>query len=142
MKINQQGLHLIKQFEGCRLSSYKDQVGVWTVGYGHTGGDVYRGLNITQNEADSLLEVDLEKFESQVEDLVTCPLNDSQFSALVSFAYNLGINSLARSTLLKLVNQSNFYDASNEFLKWSNAGGIHSPGLLRRRTAEKALFLS
>lgn len=141
MKINEEGLELIKSFEGLRLKAYRDQVGVWTIGYGHTGPEVTQGYTVTEDEANSLFEADIEKFESGVVDLVLPLLNSNQFSALVSFAYNLGIGSLKRSTLLELVNESEFEAASREFLKWSHAGSKVDLGLVKRRKAERDLFL-
>ena len=137
--INNAGLSLIKSFESCKLTAYQDQVGVWTIGWGHTG-NVYAGQEITQDEADALLETDLTKFENGVDDLVTATITDNQFAALVSFAFNLGLGNLRSSTLLQLVNSGNFHDANTEFVKWDHAGGQVSDGLLRRRTAEAALF--
>lgn len=141
MKINQAGLDLIKSFEGCRLAAYRDIVGVLTVGFGHTGDDVTRGLVIDQPTADALLESDLYKFEQGVSSLLQAAVTDNQFSALVCFAYNLGLHALAGSHLLKKVNASDL-SAKDEFLKWDRAGGVVVPGLLRRRTAERALFIS
>lgn len=142
-KINQAGLELIKHFEGCKLTAYQDIVGVWTVGFGHTGHDVYPGLTITQEQADNLLKQDLSKFETQVEAAVASPvpLTDNAFAALVSFSYNLGINALIKSSLLRLLKAGGPLAAAPEFLKWSHAGGVLVPGLLKRREAEKELFL-
>jgi lysozyme len=141
-KINFQGLKLIRAFEGCRLSTYIDQVGILTIGYGHTGPEIKFDMTISKEKADELLSEDLGKFERGVTNLLETQINDNQFSALVSFSYNLGLNSLAKSTLLKYVNASEFEKASEEFLKWAHAGGKENPGLLRRREAEKTLFLS
>lgn len=140
MKLNDDGLKLIKSFEGCCLKAYKDMVGVITIGYGHTGADVSEGQIIDEDQALALLQKDLEKFENGVSKLVTCELTDNQFSALVSFSYNLGLGSLKSSTLLKCVNSGDFDQASNEFLKWDKAASKVSSGLLRRRTAESELF--
>ena len=140
MKMNEAGIDLIRQFEGCRLTAYKDIVGVWTIGYGATGDDVCEGLEWTQAQANERLASDLTQFESGVKELVDCELNDNQFSALVCFSYNLGLGSLKSSTLLKKVNDSDFSGAADEFLRWDRAGGQVVPGLLRRRQAERALF--
>ena len=139
-QINQAGIDLIKEFEGLRLLAYADQVGVETLGFGHTGPDVKVGETITEEQAEQLLMKDLAKFEQGVNDLVKVALTDNQFAALVSFSYNLGLGSLKESTLLKLVNSSNFDDAAKQFIKWDYAGGVLNEGLLRRRTAEAALF--
>lgn len=142
MKINQDGLDLIKSFEGCKLTPYKDIVGVITVGYGHTGPEAVMGHPITQEDADRLLQGDLERFEKGVEGLLTRKVSDNQFSALVCFAYNCGLGNLKQSTLLRCINKGNFTDAANEFLRWAKAGGVEVPGLVRRRKAERALFLA
>jgi lysozyme len=139
-QINLAGFKLITSFEGCRLTSYKDQVGVWTIAYGHTGADVGPNMVIDQNKADALLESDLSKFENGVSDLVEIEINDNQFSALVCFSYNLGLGALKSSHLLKYVNDLMFERAAEEFPKWSRAGGQEIEGLLRRRLAEQSLF--
>ena len=119
MSINQlscspNGQTLIKKFEGLRLTAYQDMVGVWAIGYGHTGPDVKPGLTITQQQADQLLINDLVRFNNGVNALVTVKLNQNQFDALVSFSYNLGLGSLQNSTLLRLLNQGgDNYDAGD-----------------------------
>lgn len=140
MRISQKGVDLIKHYEGCRLKAYKDIVGVWTIGYGHTGGDVHEGQVITQEEAEALLRLDLERFERGVQFQVTVPLTQNQFDALVSFSFNLGLGALKGSTLLKKLNAGDYAGAQREFLKWDMAGGKHVPGLQIRRTAESFLF--
>ncbi|MGY8627670.1 lysozyme [Chromobacterium violaceum] len=142
MKTNAAGISLIKQFEGVRLAAYQDMVGVWTIGYGHTGPDVKAGLAITQQQADQLLAADLEKFETGVGKAVIVPLNANQFSALVSFSYNLGLGNLRSSTLLRLLNKGDYDGAAAQFPRWNRAGGQAVPGLTRRRKAEQALFLT
>jgi len=142
MDINDKGLKLIKDFEGCKLSAYKDIVGVLTIGYGSTGSHVTPGLKISQEEADELLIKDLRRFEDGVEKLVTCKLNDNQFSALVCFSFNVGLGSLKSSTMLKLLNANDFTAAAEQFLRWDKAQGKKIAGLTRRRAAERALFLS
>lgn len=139
-KINQAGLDLIKQFEGLRLEAYVCPAGVLTIGYGTTSG-VKKGDRITAEQAEALLRKDVEKFEKAVNAAVTVPLNGNQFSALVSFTYNLGAGALQKSTLLKLLNQGNYDAAAQEFLKWNKAGGKVLTGLVRRREAERTLFL-
>lgn len=140
MQTNAAGLALIKQFEGLRLTAYQDMVGVWTIGYGHTGPEVAPGLAITQDQADQLLSGDLARFEAGVSRLASVPLNANQFSALVSFSYNLGLGSLQSSTLLKLLNQGDYAGAAAQFPRWDRAGGQEVAGLLTRRLAEQALF--
>lgn len=144
-KINKDGLELIKSFEGLELEAYKDAVGVWTIGYGHTamaGAPVpVAGMKLTEKEATDLLLHDLVKYEQPVKDYVKVSLNDNQYSALVSFVYNLGGGNFKSSTLLKKINNRDFAGAAEEFAKWNKAGGKVLKGLTRRRAAEKALFL-
>lgn len=139
MKISNRGIDLIKQFEGLRLDAYQDSVGVWTIGYGHTQG-VKAGDKITQEQADKLLMEDLAIFQRAVNKAVYIPLRQGQFDALVSFAFNLGVGNLLSSTLLRLLNSGQ--DPSAEFGKWVNAGGKKLAGLVRRREAERLLFVS
>jgi lysozyme len=143
MKINAAGLELIKNFEGLSLSPYKDAAGLWTIGYGHLIRDheFFRPL-ITQPEADELLIRDLAAAESAVSALCKVPLTSNQFSALVSFVFNLGATRLQSSTLLRLVNQGQHDLAACQFLRWTKAGGRELPGLLRRRRAEAKLYLT
>lgn len=140
MKINEAGLELIKSHEGCRLTAYKDIVGVLTIGYGHTGNDIFEGLEIDPVTANSLLQGDLDRFEDGVTNLIIQNINENQFSALVSFAFNLGLGALKGSHLLIKVNCGDFDGAAAEFLKWDRAGGVVVPGLLARRQAEQRLF--
>lgn len=143
---NAAGLEVIKHFEGVRLKAYQDSVGVWTIGYGHTSmaGDpqVHSGLTITQAQAESILKKDLGIFERGVKDAVKVTVNSNQFSALVSFSFNLGLGALRESTLLRKLNAGDYNGAANEFPRWVKAGGQTLPGLVRRRNAERALFLS
>ena len=143
MKISNKGIELIKRHEGLRLKAYKCPAGVWTIGYGHTGKDTYEGLEITPGSANELLTLDLERFEKAVNRLVESAINQQQFDALVSFAFNLGEGALKNSTLLKRIN-ANPIDAtiSGEFSKWVNAGGKPLPGLVRRRKEEADLYFS
>ncbi len=143
MRIGQKGIELIKQFEGCKLTSYLCPAGVWTIGYGHTGKDVTDGLSITQEEADALLYDDLYQFEAGVSRLVSeLDITQGMFDALVSFAFNLGLGALAKSTLLKKLKQGAIFDTADEFAKWNKVNGKESAGLIRRREAEIELFLS
>jgi len=138
--IKQSGIELIKSFEGLELKAYQDSVRVWTIGYGHTK-TAKVGMTITNAQAEDLLKGDLDKFEMAVEDAVKVSLNDDQFAALVSFAFNLGPRNLNKSTLLRLLNSGNSQGAADEFPKWNKAGGQVLKGLTRRRNAERALFL-
>lgn len=141
MKINSAGLAIIKHYEGCRLEAYKCPRGVLTIGYGHTGSSVKAGDKITQHQADVVLEYDLERFEQGVEALVS-GLSENQFSALVSFAFNEGLGALGRSALLKKVKQADLDGAAEQFGKWVYIDGQVFKGLVSRREAEKALFLT
>ena len=142
MNVSEKGIDLIKEFEGCKLQAYKCPANVWTIGYGHTGAEVHEGLKITQQEADRLLKNDLIIHCNNVEKLVTVPINQNQFDALVSFEYNIGYNAFKTSTLLKLLNQKKYKEAAEQFSRWKYAGGKVLAGLVRRREKEKALFLS
>lgn len=138
---NQEGLKLLQSFEGLYLEAYQDPVGVWTIGWGATEG-VHEGMTITRAEAEQMLQNELEKFEAAVAEAVEVQINDNQFSALVTFSYNLGARSLFESTLLQLLNQGKFQEAADQFPRWDKAGGQSLLGLSRRRRAERALFLS
>jgi lysozyme len=143
-KVSQAGVDIIKGFEGCELHAYPDPGtggDPWTIGYGHTGPEVKKGLKITKEEAEALLKKDLVKFEQGVLNLCTVQLTQPQFDALVSFAYNCGLGNLKSSTLLKLVNKGDFQGAAEQFLRWNKAAGKVLKGLTRRREAEKQVFL-
>lgn len=142
MKLNKAGRDLIKRFEGLKLKSYYCPAGVLTIGYGHTGKDVAVGQQITQVEAERLLNADLDKFVPGVESLLKVDLTDNQFSALVSLAYNIGLGNLKKSTLLKKINASDFTGTVESWLKWNKAGGKVLKGLTARREAETQLFLT
>jgi len=141
MNVSDDGIDLIKQFEGCRLKAYLCPAGVWTIGYGHTGG-VNKGDVITEDDADDLLRADLVRFERSVLRLVRVPLSQGQFDALVSFAFNLGGGALQRSTLRQKLNRGDYEGAAEQFMKWTRAGGRVLAGLVRRRQAEYELFVS
>ena len=132
---------LIKSFEGLELEAYLCPADIWTIGYGHTG-DVKEGDTITKAEAEALLDKDLQTFRNGVKRLVKVPLNENQFGALVSFAYNLGLGSLQNSTLLKMLNAGDYTGAADQFLRWNKSGGKVLTGLVRRREAERAVFLT
>ncbi|WP_433647466.1 lysozyme [Kosakonia pseudosacchari] len=146
MQTSEKGVALIKSFEGLSLTAYKDSVGVWTIGYGWTqlvdGKPISAGMIIKQDTAERLLKTGLVSYESDVSKLVKVKLNQGQFDALVSFAYNLGSRSLSTSTLLRKLNAGDYAGAADEFPRWNKAGGQVLAGLSRRREAERALFLS
>lgn len=141
MKTSQAGRSFIESCEGLSLKAYVDQHGVPTLGYGHTNG-VRIGETCTQPQADAWLAEDLATAEDAVNRLVKVPLNQEQFDALVSFTFNEGQGHLASSTLLSLLNQGSYLGAANQFLVWTRVGGAFNQGLLNRRTAERALFLT
>lgn len=142
MKISQNGIALIKRFEGFRSAPYQCQAGVWTIGWGHTRGVTSSTKPITHAEAEGVLQRDLVKYEASVNRLITRPLTQNQFDALVSFTFNLGGGALQRSSLRMKINRGDFDGGAREFLKWVRAGGKVSYGLLKRRMVEQALFLS
>ena len=139
METSEQMRRLIAQFEGCRLTAYKDSVGVWTIGYGHTGADVHQGLTITQQRANELLASDLKRFERAVEKLGG-DLAQHEFDAMVSFAVNLGEGALRSSTLLKKHAAGDRAGAREEFKRWNHAGGKVLAGLTKRRAAEAKVY--
>lgn len=141
--INDRGIELVKHFEALYLTAYQDEVGVWTIGWGHTGlthkdGTVFKGRVITQDEAEALLRYDMQVFESRVEKLISVDLDDDQFSALVSFDFNTG--GLEGSTLRKLLDAEDYEAAAGQFTRWDKAGGHRLKGLTRRRISERRLF--
>lgn len=145
MKASSACISLIKEFEGLRTRAYKCSAGVWTIGYGHTGPDVKEGNVITEEAANELLKIDLERFEQGVSVLLqqkNIEVNQNQFDALVSFAYNLGIGNLASSTLLRKLGLNDIQGAADEFPRWNKSLGQVLKGLTLRREAERALFLS
>jgi len=139
LNISQEGLDLIKKFEGCELKAYQDSVGVWTIGYGHTKG-VEEGQEITQDEAEDMLASELGEYEGYISDMVECDLEQCQFDALVAWVYNLGPTNLRSSTMLKRLNKKDFDDVPNQIKRWDKAGGKVLAGLVRRREAESLLF--
>ena len=144
MIVNDAARRLIMEAEGLRLEAYLCPAGVPTIGYGHTG-DVRIGDRITEHQAEVIFEYDLFRYERGVTKLAP-KLNANQFSALVSFAFNCGLEALAKSTLLKEANAGRILNAANEFGKWVHATTpkgekVVLPGLVKRRAAERALFL-
>lgn len=149
MKISQNGIDLIKRFEGCILEAYKDPVGIWTIGYGSTGHHAYGGAKITKAEAEDLLIEDLVRFEKGVlEACGTRKPTQNQFDAMVSLAFNIGNANFKKSTVARQFVAGNFLDAAEAFSLWVNARDrttgklVRLAGLEKRRAAEKNLFLS
>lgn len=143
MNISQNGVNLIKRYEGLRLKAYKpvSTEKYWTIGYGHYGSDVAENMVITEARAEELLRNDLKKFENYVNNYVKVELTQNMYDSLVSFTYNCGGGSLKSSTLLKLLNKGDYNGAAGEFEKWTKGGGKVLPGLVKRRKEEKELFL-
>lgn len=146
-KVNKAGFDLVRHFEGFYTKAYTCPAGVWTIGYGHTKG-VKRGDTVTLDEAEQLLEADLDAAGAEVERLVRVPLKDNQYAALVSFVFNVGSGSLAASTLRKKLNAENYDDVPVELARWVKATDPKTgqkrtlAGLVRRRAAEGELWLS
>ena len=141
MKTSEKGINLIKKFEGCKLTAYKCPAGIWTIGYGHTR-NVHKGEIIIQQQADELLKQDLLVYEAGI-NVMKLNINQNQYDSLVSFAFNLGLGALQKSTLLKRIKVNpNDTKIKDEFLRWSYAGGKQLKGLLLRRQAECDLYFN
>ncbi len=155
MQFTPAGLALIKTWEGCRLMAYDDAnqhvvkpgepvLGTLTIGYGHTGADVFPGLHWTQDHADEMLGHDLDHVQRDVRGLLTADLTDNQFSALVALCFNIGGRAFAGSSALHLANTGQLSDVPAHMALWNKVtiGGrlVVSPGLQRRRAAEAALW--
>lgn len=142
-QINDAGLALVKRFEGLRLEAYRCPAGVLTIGYGSTGPHVKEGMIITPGEAERLLRADLSRFETGVDAMTGgFATSDNQFSAMVSLSFNIGLGNFATSSVLKRHKAGAFDRAADAFLMWNKAKGNVLPGLVRRREAERELYLS
>jgi len=147
MKISEAMRNRVKGYEGYHralkngdCTAYRCPAGVWTIGWGSTEG-VREGLVWSRDEAEAALTRELAKFETGVDRLVTVDMNQNEFDALVSFAYNVGLGALGSSTLLKKLNKGDRAGAAKEFAKWTRGGGRVLPGLVSRRASEAALFV-
>lgn len=141
-RINEAGLAIIRRFEGVRLKAYLCPANVWTIGYGHTHG-VTQGMEITLEQAETLLRKDLRLFEMGVANAIgSAPTSDNEFSAFVSLSFNIGVSAFKRSTALKRHIAGNKAGAADAILLWNKAGGIVLKGLVRRREAERELYLT
>lgn len=139
--ISAAGLDLIKRFEGLRLDAYRCPAGVPTIGYGSTGPHVRIGQRISKAEADELLTQDAARFVRGVsERLGDSPATQSQFDAMVSLAFNIGLDAFARSTLLRKHKAGDYAGAQKEFGRWVNSAGKRLLGLVHRRAAEATLY--
>lgn len=145
MKISQQGLALIKRWEGCKLTAYQDSVGVWTIGYGITTaaglGTIKKGMTITQAQADEWLVAALAKYEKTVADTLKRNPTQNQFDAMVSLCFNIGQAGFAKSSVARRFNAGDTAGAADAFMMWTKAGGKTVQGLVNRRTDERKLFL-
>ena len=139
MKVSDKGLALIKEFEGCKLTAYQDSVGVWTIGYGHTK-TARKGMVITQDQANELLTTDVADHATGVYKALQVKLDQHQFDAVVSLAFNVGVNAVRNSTLFKMINRGDAKLAAEQFDRWNKAGGKVLAGLTRRRAAERKMY--
>jgi lysozyme len=146
MNMSASGRKKLTAREGVRLKAYKDSVGILTIGIGHTSmagpPKVTSGMTITNAESDAIFARDLVKYENAVNKAVKVPLTQNQFDALTSLCFNIGPSAFAKSTLVKKLNAGDIQGAANAFLSWNKAGGKVIPGLVTRRKAERAQFLS
>lgn len=141
MKVTAEGIELIKSRESCRLKAYQCPAGIWTIGYGHTGPAVHDGWEITQEDADALLRSDLLVFDAAVQH--KCPdSTPPQHSAMVDLCYNIGIDAFCNSSVARLHNAEKYAEAAQAFALWNKAGGKILAGLVSRRAAEAAMYLS
>lgn len=136
MKISERGLAIIKTSEGCKLKAYLCPAKVLTIGYGHTGSDVFEGQEIDQAEADLLLRRDVAQFERCITKSCPGPTTQSQFDAMVSLAFNIGEGAFRRSSVCRLHNAGKFPEAQQAFALWNKAGGKVVGGLVTRRARE------
>ena len=145
MKVNAEGYALLKKFEGCVLKAYKCPAGVWTIGFGNTfyedGTKVKEGDAITQQRADELAKYIVEQFATSIRAMIKQPLNENQFSACVSLAYNIGTGGFKKSSVLRKLNVNpTDLTIADSFRLWNKGGGVVLKGLVRRREAEIALY--
>lgn len=147
MKINQATIDLVKEFEGFRAKAYKCPANVWTIGYGTTasagvGITPKDGMTITEAEAEGYLKATLDKFADQIAPSITAPINENEFGAFLSLAYNIGTGAFKKSSALKHFNAGDKEKAAASVLLWNKAAGKVLKGLVRRREAERKLFLT
>ena len=147
MKISEKGLAMIESFEGCLLKASNKLDGVWTIGYGQTGSyygkRVHRGMTTTKAEAHAWLrDHSIKTYEDAVTQAVKVPINQNQFDALVSFAYNVGVGAMAGSTAVRKLNAGDYAGAADALTMWTKCNGKVLAGLVRRRKEERALFLT
>ena len=141
MKIDATGLALLKDFEGCSLTAYPDITGVPTMGYGFTVG-VKMGDTMTQEQCDDRLQREIRAYEIAVWNAVAGDVTQNEFSALVSFSWNVGIAGMQKSSVIRAHNRGDKQAAARAFGMWNKAGGKIISGLTRRRAAEAAMYLT
>lgn len=142
MKLTSKGAKFIQEFEGLRLKAYRDQRGVWTIGYGATGPSISARTTWTKEQADERFIQDAEEREMQLTKyLGTTPTTQNQFDALMSLAYNIGMGALHGSTVLRKHLAEDYKGAADAFLSWNKVNGRVDPGLVRRRHEERDLYL-
>ena len=139
-QVPQKAIELIRKFEGCKLKAYKCAAGKWTIGYGHTGKDVYEFLDITQDQAEIMLLQDAQEACDAVLRLVKVPLTDNELSALISLCFNIGMTNFKKSTLLRILNLGWYEQVPAQIMRWNKVNGEVLGGLSRRRAAESALW--
>lgn len=134
----------LKELEGFRDTPYKCSAGVWTIGYGHSSAIDNRALTnkpITEEEATTILQSDISRFESIVKASVTVPLTEAQLAALTIFCFNVGASAFKKSTLLKKLNSGDYNSVPSELLRWDKVNGKPSVGLSHRRHREIDVWL-
>ena len=139
LRLDAEGLNLIKRWEGLRLEAYLCSANVWTIGYGHTK-TAKPGMKITEEKANELLREDVRKFENLINRIVTVPLTQNQFNALVSWAFNVGENAVKNSTLIRKLNSGDYDAVPFELMRWNKINGQVNRGLTNRRAAEVGLW--
>lgn len=140
----EKAIDLAEEFEGCHLVAYPDPEYGWrkaSVGYGATGASIVEGTVWTQEEADADLLYRMEGIGTHIDTLVTVPISDEQKAALCDLAYNIGLGALSRSMLLACVNANHMQGAADQFMAWTQSNGVELEGLVKRRDAERALFM-
>jgi len=140
MKTSQSGLDFIQDVEGCKLFAYLDTGGVWTIGVGHTGPEVVKGLSCTMGQAMVWLAEDVREAEDAINKAVKVSLTQNQFDALVSFVFNVGVGAFLSSTLLKKLNAGDYEGAAGQFPRWNKDNGKEIAGLTKRRHLEQSVF--
>ena len=141
--LDQNGIDLIKQFEGLSLTVYDDVAGYPTIGYGHLLlPNEHNVQSITLEQAEQFLRYDVRRFEVAVNEGVKVPISQNMFNSLVSFSYNVGVNAFKDSTLLRVLNGGDYIEAVNQLTRWNKAGGAFVQGLANRREHEQELFFS